>query len=660
MAEESTAGMRAALSQFQSFFETLTFTRDAVGRITQETGGLVAESTNYVRDYTYDANGNQTRLLKTGAFGVADNVLTMDDANRPVIQAELFGTTTHVYDANGSLTTSTFGALPAQTWVIDARNRVVSSDNGFGDTVDYTHDVVDRVIRLEDSFGKDRRTIYDSLDPAAEYGTPGGNIIFTTTPGAATPVDPPAPPGPIAMDFTDLVMRWVFGLTRTEQSSGGRWEYPENKWSSRTWIPYRSPAGQGRGACSETQGVLTGIGLSGGVGCGEIPANVVSPDCTSPYPVLPEPAASSCPLGLTTLVGQGLGVCSVTRGVVITTGIALSCQGRSLQLPAKYSLQGCVSPSPASPEPSASNCPLSPTTPVGQGVGGAEARLGPGNIFLDPSNPDILKIGALGLYYNPEIVVQGLAEIFTTFRNPVETACPELSSNNCQTGVTTPIGPRPGVCSVTRGVTITTGIALSCEGRNVSPQDCTSPSPALPEPSVCDWRGDQDSLPGLATSVGRQGGVHSVTQGATTVHLFIGGNTGATRTTLAARGDGEGGWGGTNFADGATKEFFATTGLGFDFAGELIGARAGPNSTVQGQAGTANIFYPRMRANHRVGGFWGNSTSRGAGDWFDGEWFEYPGVEIVQPWSALFDPNHPLNTTHEIDANGFAVRRRGA
>ena len=35
--------------------EIIAFTRDALGRITKESGGLVADATDYTRDYTYDA-----------------------------------------------------------------------------------------------------------------------------------------------------------------------------------------------------------------------------------------------------------------------------------------------------------------------------------------------------------------------------------------------------------------------------------------------------------------------------------------------------------------------------------------------------------------------------------------------------------------------------
>ena len=160
-------GWVTATSRFVTDSDGLTFTRDALGRITQETGGTSGNSSDYVRDYTYDANGNQTGLTSTLASGTPSvATLAIDAANRPTGRTTSSGTTTYAYDANGSRLTTTWPGPFVQTWGYDDRNRVVSFAAG-GSTVDYTYDVMDRMVRRQDSSGADRRTMYGSDTPVA-------------------------------------------------------------------------------------------------------------------------------------------------------------------------------------------------------------------------------------------------------------------------------------------------------------------------------------------------------------------------------------------------------------------------------------------------------------------------------------------------------------
>ena len=172
--------------------EIIAFTGDALGRITQESGGLVSDSTDYTRDYTYDANGHQTRLVSTTTSGVADTTLTIDAANRAVTETLAgSGTKTHAYGANGSRTTTTFPSSTVHTFGYDAQNRLVSSNDGFATTLEYTYDVMDNMILWHHPFLDDVRTMYGSSHPVADYNIPfgGGGALGEAT--TYTEVSPP-------------------------------------------------------------------------------------------------------------------------------------------------------------------------------------------------------------------------------------------------------------------------------------------------------------------------------------------------------------------------------------------------------------------------------------------------------------------------------------
>lgn len=170
-------GWVTATSRFVTDADGLTFTRDALGRITQETGGSAGNSSSYTRGYTYDKDGNYTS--SNGA------TLTVDAANRPTGRTTGSGTTTYAYDANGSRLTSTWpGASPfVQTWGYDDRNRVVSYGPG-GSIVNYTYDVEDRMVRREDNSGGDTKTMFDGAAPIAVDREGNGTLdtTFTTLP----------------------------------------------------------------------------------------------------------------------------------------------------------------------------------------------------------------------------------------------------------------------------------------------------------------------------------------------------------------------------------------------------------------------------------------------------------------------------------------------
>ena len=265
----------------------VTFTRDALGRITQETGGVIPPppQTNYVRDYTYDANGNQTRLVSTTASGVVDTVLTIDDANRPVTQTEVgVGTTAHAYDANGSRTTSTLSG-GTETWGVDAQNRVVSWNDGAGSTVDYTYDVMDRMIRRIDSSGADRRTMYGSNTPVAEDSDGNGSLDTTYTTRTqeewqrerqSERLREMRREREIAMIGSLTIVLFPYLPDRSSRGSapaGLSWRV-----GTQMFFP-GSPVGPEPGVCPETQGLLTGIASSCASSCGEIATDYVSPDC---------------------------------------------------------------------------------------------------------------------------------------------------------------------------------------------------------------------------------------------------------------------------------------------------------------------------------------------------------------------------------------------
>ena len=92
----------------------------------------------------------------------------------------------------------------------------------------------------------------------------------------------------------------------------------------------------------------------------------------------------------------------------------------------------------------------------------------------------------------------------------------------------------------------------------------------------------------------------------------MGGNRGeALHTTMGTKTDGEIAWRGTTFTEGGIRGFdvSASTLLGFDLAGQLIGEREeSDNSKILGRPGTANVYDSQARASIAVGGRGGNST----------------------------------------------------
>jgi RHS repeat-associated protein/uncharacterized repeat protein (TIGR01451 family) len=212
--------------------ESLVFTRDGDGRITQISGptgqtlsysysaaGDLATSTDvngHVTTYAYDANHDL--LTATGPGGQAEQTLTYDSAGRLASVTDADGTTTAisdnvagrqqtVADPNGQLTTVyTYDALGdvvredrafsgqtlTDTWTYDANGNVLSHTDPLGHTTSATYDPAGDLTSFTDANGNATSFAYNSFGEATnETGASGaelasesydalGNLVSTT------------------------------------------------------------------------------------------------------------------------------------------------------------------------------------------------------------------------------------------------------------------------------------------------------------------------------------------------------------------------------------------------------------------------------------------------------------------------------------------------
>jgi hypothetical protein len=113
-------------------------------------------------------------------------------------------------------------------------------------------------------------------------------------------------------------------------------------------------------------------------------------------------------------------------------------------------------------------------------------------------------------------------------------------------------------------------------------------------------------------------GVHSVTQGATAVQVFPGGNLGPSLNAIAVSAQGETGWKGTAYSDGKLRSsgnlgFTGGTSVGFNYVAQAFGAIEEPfYSMTLGPPGTATVYDADTGSNLTVGGSAGNSTPNGS------------------------------------------------
>ena len=87
-----------------------------------------------IQEYTYDANGNRTKLKETNNGVVNETAYTYDKNDRLITEKKSSQTVTYTYDKNGNLTGKTDGTVQ----VFDLLNRMTSYKKG-GTTAAYTY-----------------------------------------------------------------------------------------------------------------------------------------------------------------------------------------------------------------------------------------------------------------------------------------------------------------------------------------------------------------------------------------------------------------------------------------------------------------------------------------------------------------------------------------
>ncbi len=141
----------SAESQLQPDGSTVTtdttWTYDADGRLVGEAVTSNVSSDEYSDAYTYDLDNNRMQQVHTGPAGGADETITYyynGDDELTSQTSSISGTTTNVYDANGSLTSSTIGGQTT-TYTYDVRNKMVGYSDGTNSAMYVYDDDDDRV-----------------------------------------------------------------------------------------------------------------------------------------------------------------------------------------------------------------------------------------------------------------------------------------------------------------------------------------------------------------------------------------------------------------------------------------------------------------------------------------------------------------------------------
>jgi RHS repeat-associated protein len=117
---------------------TVSYTYDAVYRLTQEAINEPGTANDQTITHSYDAVGNRTQMNRAGVV----TTYTYDSNDRLLTETSGSTTTTYTYNANGNMLTKSGGST-TDTYTYDAENRLISAGVQSGSnpgSVSYTYD----------------------------------------------------------------------------------------------------------------------------------------------------------------------------------------------------------------------------------------------------------------------------------------------------------------------------------------------------------------------------------------------------------------------------------------------------------------------------------------------------------------------------------------